>query len=365
MRTVQQPLKFSEFKNKHFAKTEEEVTKVIKEIASNSTFKNIKWFLISGILTILLGIVLMVILFTLVKNNTGIIVSLGVGIGLIIVGSLLIKLWTVKVKQLKSLILKELKQKRMFLNLLKELNLKLIRIEDLQNNIVDEKTKSDFVEHINKMHNPISNFEKSLKGLGGIPNDAQIVKKNDQIAILDEWSNTWVGQQITFQWQRTSSDLKGNITVQTYNKDVYAFEGIYLNVHENDNLNFSIGTRTLVNYNHYSNTKLENKEFNKMFNVYTNDQLKIRKAFTPLSMEVLLNHVKENKNAIPSLFGMTYINGNVKAWFIPTGQILYIDLPTGYTALKTIVRQVTNDLIKDVYLLYWIVSFMNTPPMFY
>lgn len=102
--------------------------------------------------------------------------------------------------------------------------------------------------------------------------------------------------------------------------------------------------------------KLENNEFNKVFRPQTGDELKIRKMYTPLAMELSLKRYFDTKGVsvsnvkIESNSKFLYFTYNVD-W-----NFMYLDFPKTVKNPESFLKEIFDDFITDTYSLYYILS---------
>ncbi|WP_069096854.1 DUF3137 domain-containing protein [Mesomycoplasma ovipneumoniae] len=100
--------------------------------------------------------------------------------------------------------------------------------------------------------------------------------------------------------------------------------------------------------------KLENEEFNEVFNPESNDRFKIRKMYTPLAMELSLKRyfdrdgvkvldvtIESSKNAIYFTYKCSW-------------NFMYVDFPTSIKTPDDFINHIFNDFLIDTYSLYYL-----------
>ncbi|MHA0291014.1 DUF3137 domain-containing protein [Mesomycoplasma ovipneumoniae] len=100
--------------------------------------------------------------------------------------------------------------------------------------------------------------------------------------------------------------------------------------------------------------KLENEEFNEVFNPESNDRFKIRKMYTPLAMELSLKRysdrdgVKVRDVTIESLGNAIYFTYRCD-W-----NFMYVDFPTHIKTADDFINHIFKDFLLDTYSLYYL-----------
>lgn len=118
----------------------------------------------------------------------------------------------------------------------------------------------------------------------------------------------------------------------------------------------------LTNDNHLglNKVKLENKLFNKIFMMKTDDEVKARMIATPLTMEELLRHQEENINS--NKFIVQKIGNRITICFLPY-EINALELDFNFNAnVSEMVKQIVNDFARDVYQIYALFALVFIPP---
>ncbi|VEU78052.1 DUF3137 domain-containing protein [Mycoplasmopsis columbinasalis] len=374
MRVVQQPISYNEFNEKYRPIIKADITNIIKKPEIEKNRKKATIFL-----GLTLGFLVLFIIFTIIlvftfssapgyDDSAKLLVLMSLMMLVLLLCVLFGVLWGKFRNKLFKLLKYEIGQLDYFRVLFKKMGLKFAPTSLAERRIYDEDLdlQNAYKEHFDTIRQPIRNYEKYLVNYAGIPAEATIVSRGQQYFIADEWNNNWMMQMLTFHWVYTIYDHTNKTTrkVDCY-KTVFAMEGVYAKVPNDNYFTFSMGTRCALNGNQKPNVNLENVAFNKAFHIYTNDQVKIRQAFTPLAMETALNHVNQNIKVIPAGFGLQYSDHIVRSWFIPKGDPLKIDLPAVRLSMNKVIEFVVNDIINGIYSIYWVISLFNIPPMFY
>ncbi|MDW2910157.1 DUF3137 domain-containing protein [Mesomycoplasma ovipneumoniae] len=100
--------------------------------------------------------------------------------------------------------------------------------------------------------------------------------------------------------------------------------------------------------------KLENEEFNKVFNPESSDRFKIRKMYTPLAMELSLKRyfdrdgVKVRDVTIESSGNAIYFTYRCD-W-----NFMYVDFPTHIKTADDFINHIFKDFLLDTYSLYYL-----------
>ncbi|WP_158763677.1 DUF3137 domain-containing protein [Mycoplasma sp. NEAQ87857] len=125
------------------------------------------------------------------------------------------------------------------------------------------------------------------------------------------------------------------------------------------NFNFGMFSRNCVNG---KKIKLENNEFNKIMQLYSDNELEARKMYTPLAMENTVKHYAQNrKNQASFNLGIVSHNDTVYASFLtPDSGFLNIDVPMSSKKEK-IESKILKDIIVDVFTYYYIIAYLFIP----
>ncbi|UVO15847.1 DUF3137 domain-containing protein [Mesomycoplasma ovipneumoniae] len=106
--------------------------------------------------------------------------------------------------------------------------------------------------------------------------------------------------------------------------------------------------------------KLENEEFNQVFNPESSDRFKIRKMYTPLAMELSLKRyfdrdgVKVTDVTIESSGNAIYFTYKCD-W-----NFMYVDFPTYIKTPDDFINHIFNDFLLDTYSLYYLLCLIYT-----
>ncbi|WP_337896404.1 DUF3137 domain-containing protein [Mesomycoplasma ovipneumoniae] len=100
--------------------------------------------------------------------------------------------------------------------------------------------------------------------------------------------------------------------------------------------------------------KLENEEFNQIFNPESNDRLKIRKMYTPLAMELSLKRYFD-RDGVKVLDVTIESSGNaIYFTYKCDWNFMYVDFPTYIKTLDDFINHIFNDFLLDTYSLYYL-----------
>ncbi|RIV16758.1 hypothetical protein [Mycoplasmopsis gallopavonis] len=106
--------------------------------------------------------------------------------------------------------------------------------------------------------------------------------------------------------------------------------------------------------------KLENDQFNKMFRLRSNDDLSMRKIFTPYSQEVCVNRQIDNDYSIIKKINILATPEIMLTSFV--GTKFNFELRSFNTSNSSkIIRTIYDQSILDLYTLYFILSFYDIP----
>ncbi|WGI36794.1 hypothetical protein [Mesomycoplasma lagogenitalium] len=110
--------------------------------------------------------------------------------------------------------------------------------------------------------------------------------------------------------------------------------------------------------------KLENNEFNKIFNPISKNELKIRQMYTPLAMETSVNRYKDKAGSKIFNFTITSIGKNVYFEYNVDFGFMELNFPNSIKKDK-LIKYLYNDFLKDTYSLYYLLSFIYIPLYLY
>ncbi|WP_069096857.1 DUF3137 domain-containing protein [Mesomycoplasma ovipneumoniae] len=102
--------------------------------------------------------------------------------------------------------------------------------------------------------------------------------------------------------------------------------------------------------------KLENEEFNQIFNPESNDRLKIRKIYTPLAMELSLKRYFDRDGV--KVLDVTIESSGSAIYFTYKcdWNFMYVDFPTYIKTPDDFINHIFNDFLLDTYSLYYLLS---------
>lgn len=357
---VKTPTTYKEYINSHYLDIKQLVSDKIKEALKNfssSIFTKLKVYLALWIVSFIVATGLatlsfFVAAFVATNNRIGAAICFGFATFFVILGLIMLLLWSKLRKKLKQAYLEQLNKINLFNLALNKLNYRIVTEPDEINKLIDKLGG----------YKPIKEWGYKSVGVAGIPTDADVSAIGPRTIVFDEHENSWHLQTYTFHWQREYKDKDGNVHYKDYYKQLGLLDGIYKkDLDDSNNLVIAMGTRSAYSHSLKANIELENKKFNKAFRPYCNDQIKARMIYTPLSMETLLAHAEQFY--LPD-FGFVYHDKKMNAWFDPSGNFMGIDLPSNLGNPDKVIKAVTDDIIKDTYSAYWVFSFATTPPYF-
>ncbi|MDW2922039.1 DUF3137 domain-containing protein [Mesomycoplasma ovipneumoniae] len=100
--------------------------------------------------------------------------------------------------------------------------------------------------------------------------------------------------------------------------------------------------------------KLENEEFNKVFNPESNDRFKIRKMYTPLAMELSLKRYFDREGV--KVMDVTIESSGDAIYFTYKcdWNFMYVDFPTSIKTPDDFINHIFKDFLLDTYSLYYL-----------
>ncbi|MGZ9413688.1 hypothetical protein [Mycoplasma sp. 480] len=109
--------------------------------------------------------------------------------------------------------------------------------------------------------------------------------------------------------------------------------------------------------------KLENKDFVKTFSPRSNNELKIRQMYTPLAMELSLKRYHD-KNGV-QITGLHLLSSGSRIYYTYNCSFgfMELDFPKSSDKVK-ILNKVYNDILVDVYSLYYLISLINNTTLY-
>lgn len=233
----------------------------------------------------------------------------------------------------------------------KKFNNEIISKIDLQNvyeksiNIIPE-LKFLKIKQPSKQDNYLKDYKTNK-----IPNDAKIVRKTNikNFLLLNRYNVQY--QTGLARWVRQY----GKTTRVIYKTTGYI---LINNVNNYSNFNYSLHNHRILLS---KEIKLENDDFNKNFNLTTNDKTQIRVLYTPYSMEKTI----VQKELINLSWWTVEKKGNIilirfqpKKWYdseIHLNTIIHSDI-------SSVEKQIINSITNSVYLLYKLLGLVLIPP---
>ncbi|WP_010320802.1 hypothetical protein [Mesomycoplasma ovipneumoniae] len=100
--------------------------------------------------------------------------------------------------------------------------------------------------------------------------------------------------------------------------------------------------------------KLENEEFNEVFNPESNDRFKIRKMYTPLAMELSLKRYFDREGV--KVMDVTIESSGDAIYFTYKcdWNFMYVDFPTSIKTPDDFINHIFKDFLLDTYSLYYL-----------
>ncbi|MFV8417913.1 DUF3137 domain-containing protein [Mycoplasma sp. VS299A] len=196
-----------------------------------------------------------------------------------------------------------------------------------------------------------------------IPNGARLVNANPcQTLIIDgkypaHFSNThWI-------YETTYTDSKGNVH---HSETHYYATLLKIDARSLDQKHWARFSFFDSFMGKMKKIKLENPEFNKIFKLKADDELKARVMFTPLAMENLTNMWKKNlKFTNTSYIKLQADNDLIYMGFISPQGFGVIDVPLYSTKPEKVTKAVYNDILKDIFSLYFLLELVYIPNYLY
>ncbi|TQC54874.1 DUF3137 domain-containing protein [Mycoplasmopsis cynos] len=106
--------------------------------------------------------------------------------------------------------------------------------------------------------------------------------------------------------------------------------------------------------------KLENSDFVKTFKVRSDDELKIRQMYTPLSMELSMQRYQDNKNSKVTKFHIYSTGEYIYYTFSSDMGFMELDIPFTLNKNK-VVNKTYYDFMIDTYTFYYLLSIIYIP----
>lgn len=108
--------------------------------------------------------------------------------------------------------------------------------------------------------------------------------------------------------------------------------------------------------------KLESDAFNKTFNAYTNDEVKLRMMYTPLAMENMVK-LHQNSKSVQKISNLVMISDGNAIYFVFTADMGFMEInwEKDYSNPDQLLRAIINDVALDIYNLYILISYAYIP----
>lgn len=108
--------------------------------------------------------------------------------------------------------------------------------------------------------------------------------------------------------------------------------------------------------------KLESDTFNKTFNAYTNDEVKLRMMYTPLAMENMVK-LHQNSKSVQKISNLVMISDGSAIYFVFTADMGFMEInwEKDYSNPDQLLRAIINDVALDIYNLYILISYAYIP----
>ncbi|TPE57546.1 DUF3137 domain-containing protein [[Mycoplasma] falconis] len=158
-------------------------------------------------------------------------------------------------------------------------------------------------------------------------------------------------------------DTKGNVSYQKrhYNSTLMKVNASGLDIDKR--ASFSYFSQEFLGH---KKVQLENKIFNKLFKVYSNDELKMYMYFTPFVQENLIRLYKEFMRYTHINHLRFYANNDVIIYsFMSPPEYMNIDIPNKFKNETTVTNFIYNDVLKDFYSFYWLLALVYIPVYLY
>ncbi|MCU4706938.1 DUF3137 domain-containing protein [Mycoplasma sp. CSL7503-lung] len=186
-----------------------------------------------------------------------------------------------------------------------------------------------------------------------VPNDARIVEKSKQKYLLID--NKYPASFINVVYLQIVRNSKGEVVSKRYfNRGVLKID--------TRNLGDRAFEFTLFKGGIFSKKpiKLENKEFNKKIRLVSDDELKARQMYTPLSMELSVKRVEDINGSIVNSMYVTSTGDSIYFEYSVPMNFMELDIISS-TNKDKILNSMYNDFLYDTYTLYWILSIIYIP----
>ncbi|QKT05340.1 DUF3137 domain-containing protein [Mycoplasma sp. OR1901] len=187
----------------------------------------------------------------------------------------------------------------------------------------------------------------------GVPSDAQLIKKsNKKYLLIDDRYPASFMNVVYLEIVRNS---KGEVTSKRYyNRGVLKIDTRSLG-----HKGFAF---TLFKRGFFSNKplKLENPQFNKIVKLYSEDELKARQMYTPLSMELSVKRAKDTNGSVVNSMYVTSTGDSIYFEYSVPMSFMELDIASS-TKKEKILDSMYKDFLYDTYTLYWILSIIYIP----
>ncbi|OYD26555.1 uncharacterized protein DUF3137 [Mycoplasma testudineum] len=204
---------------------------------------------------------------------------------------------------------------------------------------------------LENVENDVNNNIDKFKGSYAIPADAIRIRSSLLFSGSIRSLPTKVSTS-TFRWQRGNGK-----NVQTFLKEIGLLE-IDINSLENEkDWSFNMINRIGPKLN---NVITENKKFNKVFDLESDNQIKARMYATPLTTEMYLDHLKNNVSSRE--IGILKKGKKIYICFVPYKNDAFNLNFKIKNSITEMVRLILSDLINDTYEIYALYAFLLIPP---
>lgn len=153
-------------------------------------------------------------------------------------------------------------------------------------------------------------------------------------------------------WKYETRDRKGNKETTFHNSSLIKIDTRPL---KEKSFKFSLFTSS-----NHKKIDLENKQFSKVFKVRSDDELKIRQMYTPLSMELSLERYRDNNETKVKNFEVLSTGDAIYIWFVADLNFMFIDIPTSLEE-RVLVKSIYEDFMIDTYTFYYLLSILYIP----
>ncbi|MEA4206146.1 DUF3137 domain-containing protein [Mycoplasma sp. 1199] len=165
------------------------------------------------------------------------------------------------------------------------------------------------------------------------------------------------------EWLLITRNKNGHETKQTWYSALLKIDARALK--ERDRANFTY----FDNKNGLQPVEMENKEFNKIFKVASDNPTKMYQLFTPLAMEELVKLINQGlqHTNIKKAKDFEYQANNdvVYCSFISPSGFMDIDVPVFVGKKDKFVAKIYKDVVTDIYTLYFVLALSYIPVYLY